>query len=192
MVAYFVRRLVGGIFTLFLVSFVLYSATMPVLLDIARWGLGGSGCRSLLCYREWLVRVVKADRPWPLNYLAWMFDPTDYSTQQTYDPRTVTPGIDLTIGSIQIKGSGLLTGDFGESWLIERGTPVLDVFGPGLGELLLGMSTAILLLMAVAFGQRLRRPPPYALPVWTLRNGARDRTANLKARLPGQHTPSSL
>ena len=162
MVAYCVRRLVGGVATLFVLSFAVYSITMSTSLELFR---GSEPPQCPVCFREWLVREVKIDRPWPLNYLAWLFDPTDYSEEhiyyRDYYPHESTRGIDLVIGSLHIKGSGVLTGDLGTSWLLERGTPVLDVFGPGLVELLLATTATIFLLMAIATAQRLRRPFPY-------------------------------
>jgi peptide/nickel transport system permease protein len=53
-------------------------------------------------------------RPWPFSFVFWLFDPEDVTTIDPDNGGAIVPkGIDLTIGGWRIKGSGILTGDFG-------------------------------------------------------------------------------
>src|SRR5262245_48432521 len=55
-----------------------------------------------------IVRQYKLDRPWPLSFLAWLYDPNDTTTlDDNQQPRP--KGIDLAIGDLHIRGSGILT-----------------------------------------------------------------------------------
>src|SRR5687768_12688102 len=62
--------------------------------------------------------IYKLDHPWPLNFFVWLFDPESTSVS-TYDlqgnPIVLTKGVDINIAGLQLRGSGFLTGDFGES-----------------------------------------------------------------------------
>jgi ABC-type dipeptide/oligopeptide/nickel transport system permease component len=160
MVAYFVRRLVGGVATLVFTSLVIFTSLWYFFIQPSSISFAW-GNRPCPCCVERIYRTFKLDKPWPVNYLAWLFDPVDYSTRRCESER-LSGTIDVTISGLRIKGYGALTGNLGESWLIERGTPVTDLFGPGLGEFLLATTTAIFLLMAIAVAQRLRRPPLHA------------------------------
>lgn len=101
-------------------------------------------------------------KPWPYNYMTWLLDPLD--TRQVNDRNEVeAKGVDVDLAGLQIRGSGILTGDFGYSVLLARGTPVLDVYGRGFGP-----AFAVLLGMVLTFGyvatvQRLRLSDSRAL-----------------------------
>ncbi len=154
MIAYFVRRIVGGVVTLFLAAlvmhtFVLYAPGGPKeQLDQAESFAAtqrydhGSELRRI--YRK----LYDLDKPWPVGSLAWLFDPSDTS-EVRYDLQgnvhTSTKGIDI----FGIKGSGILTGDLGESVQVDQGMPVVDLFGPELGQFMLLL--AILPSTALAF-----------------------------------------
>lgn len=93
--------------------------------------------------------------PWPHNYTTWLLDPWD--TMQLNDRNELEArGVDVDLGGLQIRGSGILTGHLGNSVLLARGTPVLDMYGRGFDLLF-----AVLLGMVLTFGyvatvQRLR------------------------------------
>lgn len=54
------------------------------------------------------------NRPWPLSFVFWLFDPEDVTRIDHENGEAVVPkGIDLSIAGWRIKGSGILTGDFG-------------------------------------------------------------------------------
>jgi peptide/nickel transport system permease protein len=75
------------------------------------------------------------DKPWPLSFLAWLFDPAD-TTKVTkhYNPDIgdfdrVPTGIDIQIGDLRLRGSGFLTGDLSEMERYARGVPVAQLIG---------------------------------------------------------------
>jgi len=94
------------------------------------------------------------DKPYPLNYLIWLFDPEDV-VETSYDLQgnvfTETKGINL-FGII--KGNGVLAGDMGESINIDQGKPVAELMGLRLGNTLtlMGLSTLLSILIAIPIG----------------------------------------
>src|SRR5688500_5542941 len=52
---------------------------------------------------------------WPSSYLLWLFNPNNTEYFDTCSRETVSKGIALQIGSIQIRGSGALIGDLGQA-----------------------------------------------------------------------------
>lgn len=177
MIAYFARRLVGGAITLFLTGLVIYSLVVDKL-----WGIlyvpptdicfTDDPSKSSMCMEQLAQRTqnLELDKPWPNNYVAWMFDPDE--TTQTfftwydvgYEKREVAKGINLGIGDFTLRGSGVLTADLGYSTIMERERAVLDMFGKGLGELMLLLMLILPASMAAVLVQRRRRPPAYGLP----------------------------
>src|SRR5687768_5543192 len=62
------------------------------------------------------TKQYKLDKPWPLSFLTWLFDPSDTTQLGGYYNDEVLPkGININIFGLEIKGSGMLTGDFGKS-----------------------------------------------------------------------------
>jgi ABC-type dipeptide/oligopeptide/nickel transport system permease component len=170
MVAYFVRRLVGGVLVLMLSALAIFSLLVYWPGGVL-WSLGypahtrvtTSHCFD--CVRQdaqfLLLDTFELEKPWPGNFISWLFDTkTASSLFFGYDEAA---DLSVNVLDARIEGAGALTGDLGTSISFERGTSVTDLFGPGLGELLLAVTAAIFLLMAVAVAQRLRHPAPYAL-----------------------------
>ncbi|HEX8597137.1 MAG TPA: hypothetical protein VF952_01310 [Chloroflexia bacterium] len=113
---------------------------------------------------ELLADMYELDKPWPVSFLAYMFDPSE--TVETvnidrYTSVTVPKGIHVSILGAKIEGSGLATGDFGKSFQLSRGDPVMDVYGPGLDVALALVISLIVTFMYVAMVQRIGRPAPY-------------------------------
>ena len=79
--------------------------------------------------------------PWYQRYFTWLFAPD-------------RPGIDVAVGPWQIRGAGLLTGDWGTSTFFAPGQPVLRVIGTYLPFTLILMGTSLIvsLLVAVPIG----------------------------------------
>jgi hypothetical protein len=102
--------------------------------------------------------------PWPHNYTTWLLDPWD--TMQLNDRNEPeAKGVDVDLGGLRIRGSGIVTGEFGYSVLLARGTPAMDVYGRGFGlafAVLLGM---VLTFAYVATVQRLGVRGGYARPL---------------------------
>jgi peptide/nickel transport system permease protein len=87
-----------------------------------------------------LQETFKMDKPWPYNFVLWVFDPQ--TTMQKNADGTLSPkGIDIDILGLHIKGSGMLTGDFGTSSVF---------YSPSLGAQLADKWTNSLLLMATS------------------------------------------
>lgn len=85
-------------------------------------------------------------KPWPYNYMTWLLDPLD--TRQVNDRNEVeAKGVDVDLAGLQIRGSGILTGDLGYSVAMAKGTLALDVYGRGFG-----LAFAVLLGLVVTFG----------------------------------------
>lgn len=61
-----------------------------------------------------LERYYALDKPWPISYLAWLFNPSDASPNTGETAQNLNR-IDIHIGALHIGGSGMLTGDFGKS-----------------------------------------------------------------------------
>jgi hypothetical protein len=176
---YFARRLVGGVVTLFLAGLVLYSlmSILPggirdhITTIIDCWDCTPSHWEMFRKEEEQRDRVWEADKPWPINYIAWMFNPDDVTTIQTvYENgvfegmRDVPKGISITLLGLHIRGSGVLTGDFANSTDVYRGEKVTDIFGSGLGEFMLLAMLTLVVSMGVVVVRRRVRPCMDALP----------------------------
>jgi peptide/nickel transport system permease protein len=154
MTTYLIRRLLEGIFVTLMASFLIYTILTfapggP--LSQLKFAAGASGRGNISeSDIERLKRLYKLDKPWPLNYLVWLFDPNDTTTLDESD-KVVPKGINLKIGDIHIQGSGILTGDFGRSMLVYRGLPVSEVMAARMGNTLVLMVGSLLLSLIIAF-----------------------------------------
>jgi peptide/nickel transport system permease protein len=102
-----------------------------------------------------LEQRYKVDKPWPINFFYWLFDPDirqiedavegPFAQRAEHKPNIV----DIQIGGISIHGAGILTGDLGQSVRVYRGRVVSELVGEA------WMHTAILvsisLVLAVVF-----------------------------------------
>ena len=122
---------------------------------------------------EDLEKTYKLDKPWPINFLAWLFDPDD-TTETTREFETIPKGIDIGIGELRIRGSGALTSDFGSTKVIQRGTPVRELLSTKMGysAILVGLTILLAFLIAVPVGvigaARNHRPEAHLLTFATL------------------------
>lgn len=100
-----------------------------------------------------LPRDYKVDQPWPLNYLLWLFDP-NVTTQTNRDFEEIPTGIDFEIGGLHLKGSGILTLDFGKTKVIQVGTPVSEFISTKIGysALLIGLALLFAFLIGIPVG----------------------------------------
>lgn len=94
------------------------------------------------------------DKPWPLNFLAWLYDPSDTTT--TYvnlnsgNIEELPTGIDIPIGDFHIRGSGILTGDFGTSASYARtNRPVAQLIGERFGNTFWLLIVALFISLAI-------------------------------------------
>lgn len=100
-----------------------------------------------------LEKTWKVDKPWPLNFAAWLFDPND-TTDLDDNAQEIPKGIDVNIFGWHIRGSGILTGDLGTSSNTSKGAAVGDLIGAKAGNtfLLVGVSLILSFLIAVPIG----------------------------------------
>ena len=155
MTTYIIRRLVQGFLVLVLSTFVIYSILIITpggpRDQVAELQAASAGNRpvnaSLL---EALLKAYKLDSPYPINYLRWLFDPLD-TTQLNEQNEVIPKGIDVKIGDWQLKGSGVLTGDFGTSLQIAKGRSVMKLMGDRLGNTLALTVTALVISIVIAF-----------------------------------------
>jgi peptide/nickel transport system permease protein len=155
MTTYIIRRLIQGFIVLVAATFVIYS-----LLIVTPGGpqdqinIIHSDPTKHISQRfvDEMMRRYKLDRPYPLNYLAWLFDPQENSHLDPNDnSKQIPKGIDLSIGPLRLQGSGVLTGDFGVSVNIAKGVPVTDLIGARIGNTLLLTGSVLLLSILIAF-----------------------------------------
>jgi hypothetical protein len=165
MAIYFVRRLLGGAITWLAAAFVIFTLLMYVPGGVASRVESGLGRHDGTGRVLRVIRTYELDKPWPLNYLAWMFDPADTERLDGATLYLMPEGVDFSVFGLQIKGSGVLTGDFGESHWIALYTPALQIYGLHFGVLLAITLESALLLMLIASLQRMERKPLRSLSI---------------------------
>jgi peptide/nickel transport system permease protein len=155
MTTYLIRRTISGFIVLVLASFLIYSILTLAPggpLDQIKFATAGTG-RVILSEEEIerLKAAWKLDTPYPLNYFKWLFstDERDLTTLRGYE--IVPRGIDVQIGDFRLRGTGVLTGDLGDSLVVQRGMGVVEVMGARLGNTLILMSSSLLLALLIAF-----------------------------------------
>lgn len=155
MAIYILRRFIQGLVVLFLAAFFIYS----ILIispggpqdQIAQLRSGDPNLELSPEYVTYLEKIYDLDKPWPLNFLAWLFDPTDIERYDNTLNKVVPKGIDVSIGSLRLQGSGVLTGDLGDSLNIQPGVPALELMGGRLGPTLALTITSQLISILIAF-----------------------------------------
>ncbi len=158
MTTYIIRRLLQGIVVLFLSTFMIYSILILTpggpkdqVNQLKQQAVNGKPVNPGLI--KYYTAIYGLDKPYPLNYMLWLFDPAKTS-ETTYDikgnPTTRPIGVDV----FGIKGSGILTGDLGKSVKIDLNKPVVDLMGARIGNtlILMGLSTLISVLIALPIG----------------------------------------
>ncbi|HYP41722.1 MAG TPA: hypothetical protein VEX13_15295 [Chloroflexia bacterium] len=177
MLAYFARLLIKGGITAFVALIMLHTLVSYVpegALDTAT-----PNPREHFLWPEYPAQVIEQlelERPWPLSSLAWLFDPTE-NERLSVEGSYISPGIDFNVAGIPIQGSGVLTGDFGETFMYKRGTPVMEIIGRGTDEYLLAHLAVLFVVMIVACLQRRGGPRLHELPIRLLPSIAAKRSA---------------
>lgn len=118
MLAYFARRFISGAVSLLALTFLLYYICfgLPAIEpDIVR-EIHYFKTPPSSGYIQRLVQLYHLDEPFMTGYLLWLFDarPIDEDALQP------SPSMDINIAGYRISGSGLLTGDFGQSLQVAR------------------------------------------------------------------------
>lgn len=118
MLTYITRRLLESVITIFVALLLLHTVIMIYLPD------------RFMRERTYVSdssQLMPHERPqWPLEFFLWLFDPGKTMTTNG-DLETVPTGVDIAIGNLHIKGSGALTGDFGNSFFVGQGQPVGEI-----------------------------------------------------------------
>jgi peptide/nickel transport system permease protein len=119
----------------------------------------------------------KLNNPWPLNFFVWLFDPND-TTLKGYNiqgqPIVIQKGINISLGSLSLRGSGMLTGDFGTSTAYATGTPITTILASRWGGTLVLLSASFLIALligiplGVAGAVRQRSPLDHTITFFSL------------------------
>jgi hypothetical protein len=155
MVAYFVRRILGGMMTWFLAAFLLYSFLIS-----HGWVLVYQSQVEAQAYEV----MFALDEPWPLNYVTWVYDPNG-TTMRTYPFIVRGRWGSVQSNNFQFTRSGLLRGDFGYSTRVDccaqpgHGTPVLAMYGIDLPIFFTFTLSPIFVFMLITCLQRSGRHP---------------------------------
>src|SRR5829696_5604807 len=123
MATYLIRRAVQGFVVLVLATFMIYSILL----------ITPGGIRDKLNQLKQITdprlrpseQFIKQeekryglDKPYPLSYLIWLFDPDRTKLVETYVGGELTEAKEVPAGTLwflPIRGSGIITGDFGNS-----------------------------------------------------------------------------
>jgi peptide/nickel transport system permease protein len=150
---YLIRRFFEGLVVLALSTFVIYSILIITpggpRDQVAELQATSSSRPVNSALLEALLKTYKLDSPYPINYLRWLFDPSD-TIQLDENNQVIRKGIDITIAGLRVQGSGVLTGDFGNSVQIAKGQSVMKLMGDRLGNTLALTVTSLLLSILVA------------------------------------------
>ena len=107
MITYFIRRLFQTLVFIVVSIFLLYTLLMYLIPNApGRPDRGGFSLFSGYGYNYFGL-----DQPWPQSFGFWLFrpyNPADFVNTEIEPPK----GIDISIGGLHIKGSGVLTGNF--------------------------------------------------------------------------------
>jgi hypothetical protein len=175
MVTWFVRRSVGGAILFFLASLMTYTTLVYApggVYDMADYVTGfpsrdyciRCGPSEFWIRYKYVPPIVRSSLelywPWPHNFLAYLLDPTEGYALNEHD-EIVPAGVQFTVGPVSILGSGLLTGDLGQSAKVAFAVDVTNLIGPGPGESFAVLVALIVTAMLVATFQRLGRPVVY-------------------------------
>jgi hypothetical protein len=158
MAAFFARRIVGGATTWLVATFLFYYLLISPSLPI-----DPKNCNECLhqvrpaaaLEIERAIFTYSLNKPWPANYLTWLFDPN--GTTRTISPTEVIFGGWRSPQKVVIVRSGLLVGDFGYSWEVATGTPALAAYGLDPQVFLFVLVTLFGLIFRAVL-QRRRRP----------------------------------
>lgn len=141
MIGYIIRRSLQGLVVLVLASVILYFLLGQV---------QGTPFRLLRTENpritQWdvqrLERLWGWDRPWYERYFRWLFDPSKTAPEDN--------PISIRIGGFRIRGSGFLTGNWGESITVAKGQPAIELIKARIPNTLILMFSAVLVSLVIA------------------------------------------
>src|SRR5215204_397368 len=142
MTTYLIRRSLQGLLVLIMSSVIIYFllGQMP---GSPVSALRAANERITLKQIKDLEHLMGWDKPWYERYFRWLFDPDK--------TRPIDNPINIQIGDLKIAGAGFLTGNWGRSLTVAKGSPVIDQIRYRLPNTLILMVSSILLSMLIAF-----------------------------------------
>jgi peptide/nickel transport system permease protein len=155
MTTYVIRRLSQGAVVLFLSTFLIYSILILTpggpkdqINQLQKQSTNGKAINVGLI--DYYNKLYGLDKPYPLNYFLWLFDPSK-TTETVYDAKNtpITRPIGINLFGV-IKGDGVLTLDLGSSVQVDVKKPVSQLLGVRLGNTLALMIAATLISIIVA------------------------------------------
>jgi peptide/nickel transport system permease protein len=124
--------------------------------------LDEEGIENSIYHAREFERAYKLNYQWPISFFVWLFDPnntTETVMGENNEEVVRSKGIDISVGPLRLKGSGILTGDFG---MIERTSglglnrtqTVGEVIGMRWGNTvtIVGLAWVVALLAAIPIG----------------------------------------
>ena len=146
------RQFIDGIITFFLAALALY--TLLIYTPTGPPDVLNPPPRFESERHNLMTNTFELDKPWPLNFLAYMFDPGE--TTDVVFGKTYSKGIRVRLFGGDVSGSGILTGDFGRSFALALQVPATDMYGRGFDLLFAALLGLVLTFGYVATVQRLR------------------------------------
>jgi ABC-type dipeptide/oligopeptide/nickel transport system permease component len=139
MAGYLLRRLIQSIFFILLSSILIYTVLVYLMPNGPKaqydrfaqtYAASGTSVKDAIAAGDErlgrLITQYKLDSPWPGSFFLYLFDPND-TTQIDGNFDVVTKGINVNIFGLQLKGSGMLTGDLGKSGSYSQGVLVTQL-----------------------------------------------------------------
>ena len=156
MAVFIVRRLVQGFLVLFVATLTIYTIFIVApggpADQIQAFRMTQTSNRQVSTeYIKALEEQYNVDKPWPLNYAAWLFNPDKTTKLDVATGTVVQRGIDINLFGWHIAGSGVLTGDLGDSLKITTGVSVMDLLGDRIVNTLILTTSSLLFSVLIAF-----------------------------------------
>ncbi len=156
MAIYIVRRTLQGLLVLFAATFLIYSIFVITpggprdqIQELQANGVNGQAVSQ--AYIDQVIKRYKLDSPYPINYLRWLFDPQDTEELDRNDQtRKIQKGVNVNILGMEIKGSGVLTLDFGTSLQVAKGDKSFELVMSRLGNTVALTLSSLLLSIIIA------------------------------------------
>lgn len=154
MIAYFVRKLLGGFLVLWLVTLIGFTALVEGPAGPRHWGIIIDTFDPVTYHAAYQLHWQRfyVDKPWLLNYGDWLLDPEAPDWEYLQD----TDRYGIANWRHHTKPSGILTGDFVGSDSLVDSDSLAGWWLPHLA-----MFSASLFFAMVATLQCWRRPPPH-------------------------------
>jgi peptide/nickel transport system permease protein len=156
MQTYIIRRIFQGILVLFFAALTIYTILIvspggPAD-QIRDYQMGAGRFKAISPeYVAYVYQEYNLDKPWPLNFAAWLFDPRKTSRLDADTGQEVQRGVNINVFGMNIRGSGILTMDMGDSLKLAPGKTVTDLIGDRIVNTLILTASSLFLSILIAF-----------------------------------------